>query len=82
MENTSWINVFNHLYNTVMQNQDWTEGEVAQLSQKRTAECSSELGSPARSQTNLLSKAPSGMTTPPVLSALMRQLNSLNVIPS
>ena len=82
MENAPQINAFNHLYNTVMQNQGQTEEEVVQLSQKRTVKCSPKLGSSIRSQTSLLSEAPSDMTTPPVLSILMRQLDSSNVIPS
>ena len=80
VRNAPQINTFNHLYNTVMQNWDQTEEEVAQLSQERTVRCSFELDSSARLQTSLLSKASSGMTTLPALSTLIRQLGSLNVI--
>ena len=80
MKNTLWINAFNHLYDTVIQNWGWTEKEVAWLSQKRTVKCSLKLSSSVRSQTSLLSEAPSDITTLPVLSALMRQLSSSNVI--
>ena len=31
IENTLWINVFNHLYNTIIQNWGQTEEEVAWL---------------------------------------------------
>ena len=54
--------------------------EVAQLSQKRTVECSSELSSSVRLQTSLLSKASSDITISSALSVLMRQLGSSNVI--
>ena len=81
IKNTSWINAFNYLYNTVIQNWGWIEEEVVQLSQKRTVRCFSELNSLVRSQISLLSEASSDITTPPVLSVLMRQLNSSNVIP-
>ena len=80
MKNAPWINVFNCLYDTVMQNWGWTEKEVAWLSQKRTVGRSPELGSLVRSQISLLSEALSGMTTPPALSTLMRQLGLLNMI--
>ena len=82
VRNALQINVFNHLYNTVMQNQGWTEEEVVQLSQERTVGRSLKLGSSVRSQISLLSEASSGMTTPPVLSTLMKQLDSSNIIPS
>ena len=80
MRNAPQINAFNYLYNTVIQNQGQTEKEVVQISQKRTIKYFSKLDSSVRSQINLLSEASLSMTTSSVLSALMRQLNSLNVI--
>ena len=80
MRNTPQINVFHHLYDTVIQNWGWTEEEIAQLSQKRTVEHSFKLGSSVRSQISLLSEASSGITTLSALNALMRQLNLSNVI--
>ena len=67
--------------NTIIQNQDQTKEQVAQLSQKRITEHSFKLSSSVRLQISLLSKASSDIVTLSALSALMRQLDSsINVI--